>query len=87
MNISKSTPRPQNNSNGAKNYKINNDNDNRIKIERSNKYYGQRDEFEIWFCYDLGFNGKLSRRTFAKGLCWRRFGTCRQSNLAHVLKR
>ena len=49
MNTSKSTPRPHGNSNVAKNRGINNDNDDRIKIERQNKYYKQRDKFENWF--------------------------------------
>ena len=49
MNISKSTPRPYDNSNVTKNRGINNDNNDRIKIERPNKYYGQRDKFENWF--------------------------------------
>ena len=49
MYISKSTPRPYGNSNVAKIRGINNDNDDRIKIERLNKYYGQRDKFENWF--------------------------------------
>ena len=49
MNTSGSTPRPHDNSNVAKNRGINNDNDDRIKIERLNKYNGQRDKFENWF--------------------------------------
>ena len=44
MNISESTPRPHGNSNVANNH----DNDDHIKIERLNKYYGQRDKFENW---------------------------------------
>ena len=51
MNSSKSTPRPHGNSNVAKNGEFNNDNDDRIKIERSSKYYKQCDKFENWFIH------------------------------------
>ena len=49
MSISKLIFRPHGNSNVVKNRGINNDNNDRIKIERPNKYYGQRDKFENWF--------------------------------------
>ena len=48
MNISKSTPRPHENSNAAKNRGIKNDNNDRINIENPNKYYKQRDKTENW---------------------------------------
>ena len=63
MYISKSTPRPQNNLKVA-NRGINNDNDDHIKIERLNKYYGQRDKFENWFIeveLFFGFTKKKSQ--------------------------
>ena len=63
MNISKSTPRPHGNSNFAKNGGFNNDNDNRIEIEGSNKYYGQRDKFENWFIQMELFFG-FQKKTF-----------------------
>ena len=44
MNTSGSTPRPHGNSNVANTH----DNDDHVKIERPNKYYGQRDKFENW---------------------------------------
>ena len=60
MNISKSTPRPHGNSNVANIH----DNDDRIKVERPNKYYGQRDKFENWFMQMELFFGFQKKNIF-----------------------
>ena len=59
MNTSGSTPRPHGNSNVANIH----DNDDHIKIERPNKYYGQRDKFENWFMQMELFFG-FQKKTF-----------------------
>ena len=64
MNISKSIPRPHGNSNVAKNRGTNNDNDDRNKIERPNKYYGQRDKLENWFMQMELFFGFQKKNIF-----------------------
>ena len=60
MNISKSTPRPHGNSNVVNIH----DNDDHIKIERPNKYYGQRDKFENWLMQMELFFGFQKKNIF-----------------------